>query len=142
MGTQHWALGIAHWALGIVGLPTADSKRERKRPAAKSLESQSGERRPNINLFLLCSSLVMISLQCHVQEVACNNAHKALPMHARNLIRNRSVSQRSVLAFAEAVTASIYNYFAVTTQLPHCSHRITIWEKPSRGTIRRTKAII
>ena len=63
-------------------------------------------------------------------------------MHARNLIRNRSVSQRSVLAFAEAVTASIYNYFAVTTQLPHSNQRITIWEEPSRGTIRKTKAII
>ena len=63
-------------------------------------------------------------------------------MHARNLIRNRSVSQRSVLAFAEAVTASIYNYFAVTTQLPHNNHKITICEKPSRGMIRRTKATI
>ena len=63
-------------------------------------------------------------------------------MHARNFIRNRSVSQRAVLAFAESVTASIYNYFAVTTQLPHSNHIITIWEKPSRGTIRRTKAII
>ena len=63
-------------------------------------------------------------------------------MHARNLIRNRSVSQRSVLAFAEAVAASIYNYFAVTTQLTHCNNRITLLEKPSRGTIRRAKAII
>ena len=61
-GSGDSALGVGHCALGIVGLPTADSKRERKRPAAKSLESQSGERRPNINLFLLCSSLVMISL--------------------------------------------------------------------------------
>ena len=63
-------------------------------------------------------------------------------MHARNLIRNRSVSLRSVLAIAESVTASIYNYFAVTTQLPHRNNRITIWEKPSRGTIRRAIAII
>ena len=57
-----WALCTGHWALGIVGLPTADSKRERKRPAAKSLKSQSGERRLNIKLFLLCISPVMIPL--------------------------------------------------------------------------------
>ena len=39
-GSGDSALGVGHCALGIVGLPTADSKRERKRPAAKSLESQ------------------------------------------------------------------------------------------------------
>ena len=63
IGHWPWALGIGLWgegcgdwslgiALGIVGLPMADTKRRQsKRPTAKSLMSQSGDRRINRQLF-------------------------------------------------------------------------------------------
>ena len=63
IGHWPWALGIGLWgegcgdwslgiALGIVGLPMADTKRRQsKRPTAKSLMSQSGDRRINRQSF-------------------------------------------------------------------------------------------
>ena len=63
IGHWPWALGIGLWgegcgdwslgiALGIVGLPMADTKRRQsKRPTAKSLMSQSGDRRINRQFF-------------------------------------------------------------------------------------------